>query len=210
MSKRFTEAIAAGILVVFMAGTSVYAQDEKPVKRDLAQKRAGMQQKLQDRRPGAPDRQPGARDKVRDRIHARMGSLTAMFMPISPEVAARLAVRHGLSDQQKQTVKQLYQQFGAKVKPIRERRQSDLKALMVAFRNPNATKEELQRLSEPVLQADRAILDAEFDFWVAFRDVLTPEQQARISSLMAKRAERFPAPGKQQGAKDGNPAVPAR
>ncbi|GEM_PF-1870849 len=189
MFKKCRKVVAAAVACVFVMGIAAYAQTQAPAKRQLsAQQRQMLQQKMQERKQAQPGQSVGAATgQARERVRARMRSLQALLAPPRPHVVQRLANELGLTDQQKQQIKQLYVQFANTTKPIRERKMAAVKEFMTAFRNPAVTKGELQRLAEPVLQADRAILDAEFDFWMAFRGILRPEQQAQFESLMMRQ-----------------------
>lgn len=186
MLKRIRSVIAVVSACIFVTGIAAYAQTQAP--RPKAGNQARVQQKARQASPRQADAQ-----RLRERIGARMGSLNAMLMPPSPEWVQKLAVRLGLTDQQKQQIRQLYVTFQNAVKPIRQQKIEATRAFMTAFRNPNVTKAELERLSEPILRADRAILDAEFDFWLSFRSVLNAQQQAQLQTLMMQKA------GKQMG-----------
>ena len=86
-----------------------------------------------------------------------------------------------------------------------------LKAFMTAFKDPNVTKSDLERLSEPVLQAEKSILDAEFDFWLALRGILNPQQQAQLQSYMMDMAGKdLLPPGGERPPRGENPAKPAK
>lgn len=204
MYKRTRRVVALVSVCVFVTGIAAYAQAQAP--RQKAADRASVQQKAGQAAPRQVDAQ-----RLRDRVGARMGnSLNSMLMPPSPEWVQKLAVRLGLTDQQKQQIRQLYVSFQSAVKPIRQQKIEATRAFMTAFRNPNVSKAELERLSEPILRADRAILDAEFDFWLGFRAVLNAQQQAQLHSFMMEKAGKQLGDVQRSDRPKGNRALPAK
>jgi Spy/CpxP family protein refolding chaperone len=203
MFSRLRKVIAAVAACIVITGIAAYAQNQAPKpQRAGAAAKPAVRQDAQKAGPQALEA-----ERLRNRARVQLGSLQGMLMPPRPEMIQKLAERLGLTDQQKEQIKQLYTVFENTVKPIRQQKIEALKAFMTAFRNPNVTKAELENLSEPILQADRAILDAEFDFWLAFRPILNPQQQAQLQSFIMRQT------GQDAGNKPrvkGTPAVPAK
>jgi hypothetical protein len=182
MFRKCRKVVAVTVACVFITGIAAYAQT---VQRAKGQSPPARQQAMQQRQ----DATAAPEGRFQKQAQARMGSLQALLAPPDPALVQRLAERLGLSDQQKEQIKQLYVQFISTVRPIREQRRAALKEFMTAFKNPSVTKTELQSLSEPILEADKAILDAEFDFWLAFRPILNVQQQAQMQQFMLQKAD---------------------
>lgn len=211
MFTRIRKTIAVGVACLFVTGVAAYAQTQQPAaKRDQAAKRAAVQRQAQNR----AGQQAQVQGVSQNRIRARQGSLQAILAPPNPALVARLAQHLGLTDEQKTQIRQLYATFAQTARPIRERRMAALKEFTTAFKDPAVTKADLERLAEPILQADRAILDAEFDFWLAFRGILTPAQQTQIQSMLEKGIRGMMAnPNADRPLPNGRtqpPAAPAR
>lgn len=209
MFKKCRRVVAVAVVCIFVTGIAAYAQTVQRSKNQDPARQQAMQQKMKQRQDAAA----APEGRFQKPIQARFGSLQALLSPPPPQVLQRLADRLGLSEEQKAQIKQLYVQFHETTKPIREQRMAALKAFMTAFRDPNVTKGDLESLSEPVLQAEKAILDAEFDFWLALRGTLNPQQQAQLESYMMNMAGRdlLPPGGERAPRTRGeNPAGPAK
>lgn len=184
MFRKCRRVVAAAVACVLITGIAAYAQvAQKPRNQNPARQQA-IQQRMQQRQ--GPAGAPEGRFRKQQQP-PMMGNLQGMLLPPSPQVIEKLAVRLGLSDAQKQQIKQLYAGYADTTKTIREKRMANLKAFMTAFKDPKVSKADLERLSEPILQADKAILDAEFDFWLGLRGTLNVQQQSQLQSFMLER-----------------------
>lgn len=210
MFRKCRSVVAVVVACIFITGIAAYAQTvQRSKSQDPAARQQAIQQKMQQRQ----DAMAAPEGRFQKQARARMGSLQGLLLPPDPQVIQRLAVRLGLSEEQKAQIKQLYVQFVNTTKPIREQRMAALKAFMTAFKDPNVTKSDLERLSEPVLLAEKSILDAEFDFWLGLRGILNTQQQAQIQSYMMNMAGKdlLPPGGERTPrAKGENPARPAK
>ncbi len=180
MFRKCRKVVAVAVACVFITGIAAYAQTTQRTKNQDPARQQATQQKMKQRQ----DAVAAPEGRLQKQVRARFGSLQALLSPPPPEALQKLAARLGLSEDQKAQIKQLYVQFVGVTKPIREQRMADLKAFMTAFKDPKVTEADLQRLSEPILHADKAILDAEFGFWLGLRGILNPQQQAQLQSFM--------------------------
>ncbi|HUV05589.1 MAG TPA: hypothetical protein VMX94_10835 [Armatimonadota bacterium] len=175
MLTRTKKALAASLAVIVLIGLAAYAQTAQQPR---------------------VNRQAGARQGM-----AGLGMHPQRFLlPPNKTQMARLAELLGLTEEQKQKIGELDVQFRSTVKPILEQRSAAVKELFQALQAPSPNKGALESAANKVEQADRAILSAEFDFWIGFKQVLTAQQQEALTKFMQEKMEKRPAgPGGRPG-----------
>lgn len=193
--------IATAVVVgVFVVGIAAHAQVQPVRERPAvaARQQAGMQRMQQAQKLGQQSEAQAARWRQHPGLQVSLRGVIALP---NPRVLQRVATALGLTEEQKEQIKQLYKQFAETTKPYREQRIEAAKAFVTAFRDPNVGKAELEALVEPVLQAERAIISAQLDFWVSLRGVLTPEQQTNLPAMIQRAGQEMrnrPVPGAQR------------
>ena len=187
MFKRSRKAVAASLALMFLVGLAAYAQTQPRLRRVPKQTPAVAGQV-----------QPSGIDPATKREYFfRVISLQRLLAPPNRRELERLVVMLGLTEEQKQQIKELYKQFFAKVSPISQERGAAVRELLTILQQPAPSKGALQAVANKVEQADRAILDAEFDFWLAFKSILNPQQQAQVSGYIQQKALQEMGPGSQ-------------
>ncbi len=125
-------------------------------------------------------------------------SLQRLLLPLGPRELQRIAIALGLTEEQKQQIKALYEQFRNTLKSVGPERGAAVKGVLTVLQEPSPSKGQLQSAANKVAQADAAILDAEFDFWLALKGILNPQQQAQLNTYIQQQAQRGlggPRPG---------------
>lgn len=184
MFKNRRKAVAASVACILVLGLAAYARmDAQPPKNRANMTKREMLQKRSERRVGEQ-----AQWKLRH--GCAYLSLQRFLRPPGKAGLRRMAAAIGLTEQQREQIKQLYQQFFEASKPVMARRGEAVKEFMAAWQSPSLTEGQRQSLSQPILQADSDILDVEFDFWLGLRGILNNEQQAKFSQFMQMRARK--------------------
>jgi len=156
-------------------------------------------------RPGA-QRWPGLDTGDRAQRFYRFVCLERYLMPPSRAELEKLAVAIGLTEEQKQRIRELYQQFFTKVKPLYDQKAAATKEVLDILQSPSPNKGALTAAGNKVNHAVSAILDAEFDFWLDFRAILNTQQQAAFIQFMQQKVTREMNPPIQRpGAGPGGP-----
>jgi len=183
MFKKNKKTLAASVACIFILGLAAYAQTQAGVRRPNKRPGVTKQQMIQRR-----DGQLRETAQRRPRYGLAFLNLQRFLRPPSPMQMRRLAAAVGLTEEQKEQIKQLYRQFLEASRPIMEQRGAAVREFLAAWQSPSVSKGQLQSLSQPILQADRDILDAEFDFWLGLREILNAEQQTKFGQYMEMRA----------------------
>ena len=132
-----------------------------------------------------------------------MASLVRILMPPRPEQLAKIGIGMNVTDQQKADIKNLYQTFNAAVKVVGPTRGEALKGVLTLIQQPTPNKADLQAGAGKVLDADKAILDAEFDFWIGLKGILGAQGSTAVDTFMKNRAM-----GEMAGGRHGGPGGP--
>ena len=183
MFTRTRKALAVSVALIFVTGLAVYAQTQpKPRTPKQRPAIAGQQQAGQQQRPNITPEQ-------KRELALRFVSLQRLLRPPTPQEMQRMAMMLSLTEEQKQSIKALYEQFVAKTKPAGEARGAAVKEVLNALQSPVPSKGDLQSSANKVEQADRTVLDAEFDFWIGFKGIMSSQQQqTQINTYMQQRA----------------------
>lgn len=188
MFKRGKVAVAAVAASVFLFGIAAQAQVRPARERpNITTRQQAVKERMQRaRKSGQQSEAQALRVKQRAAVQGNLRGLIALP---NPRVMQRAATALALTDEQKEQIKQLYKQFAETTKPVRKQRIEALKAFATAFRDPKVGRAELDALAEPVLQAERAIIGAQLDFWISLRGVLTPDQQAKLQAIVHRAGQ---------------------
>lgn len=127
------------------------------------------------------------------------------LMPPNKRELAQMVTLLGLTDPQKQQIRQLYAAFVGTVRPILQQRAAATKELFAALQSQTPSKEALNAAYDKTEQADKSIVNAEFDFWIALRQILSPQQQQQMMQFMQQKIDREATPR----TRVKNPAPPA-
>lgn len=127
------------------------------------------------------------------------------LMPPARGEVAQMVTLLGLTDPQKQQIRELYASFVATVRPILEQRAAATKELFAVLQSQTPSKDALNAAYDKIEQADKAIVNAEFDFWIALRQILNPQQQQQMMQFMQRKIDREATPRTRANA----PAPPA-
>ena len=123
------------------------------------------------------------------RAHAAaMAPLQRILMPPNPKEFMRFGIALNLTEEQKAQVKALYQTFGNTLKTIGPPRGEALKGVLNGLQQPTPNKGDLQAGAAKVLDADKAIIDAEFDFWIGLKGILNAQQQTAAQTYLQNKA----------------------
>lgn len=186
MLTRSRKALAASLALVFLAGVAVYAQMQPTARRTPKQ------------RPGIAGQRMQISPEQRRQHMLMFASLQRLLLPPGPGQLHKFAIALGLTEEQKQQIKALYEQFQNTLKSVGPDRGAAVKGVLTVLQGPSPSKGQLQSAANKVEQADGAILDAEFDFWLALKGILNPQQQAQLNTYMQQQAQRGfggPRPG---------------
>ena len=135
----------------------------------------------------------------------RMMSLQRLLMPPGPRQLQRLYEVVGATEEQKQQIKDLCEQFKNTAKPIMEDRAKALKDVAEQLKRPGSSQGTLESAVDRVERFDKAIVDTELGFWKGLKRILTADQQAKLSQMMEQRAMNGPRVMKRhQGGPGGN------
>ena len=185
--------IALLLVVLLVIAVAAYAQG--PAQARKAQKAQGM---------AAAGNQAQAMTPEQRRAHAAaMAPLQRILMPPNPREFLQFGIALNLTDQQKEQVRALYETFGNALKGIWPTRGEALKGVLEGLKQPSPNKGELQAGAARVLDADRAIIDAEFDFWIGLKGILNVQQQTAAQNYLQKRVI-----GELGGGRQGGPGGP--
>lgn len=180
---RSRKALVASLAVILMIGLAAYAQVVQPTRKPATGGRGAAGQ-------GFANQKDVLFDTADRREHFyRFVHLQSFLLPPNKREMERLAVLLGLTEEQKQGIRKLYVQFRDTVKPILEQRGAATKELFGVLQEPSPNKGALESAANKVEQADRAILSAEFDFWLAFREALNAQQQQAFTQFMKQKTE---------------------
>lgn len=207
MFGRSWKVFAVSLVLVFALGLTAYAQVRSQERQTAKEKPdIAAQQRGPGQRPGAPGERPeptgrqGAQGlgpgNAQDGLQG-LASLQRILLPPNRRELQQLSVILGLTEEQKQQIKNLYQQFINTVRPICQQRGPAIRNVLSVLGQPSPSRGALQSAANQVLQADKAILDAEFDFWVAFKNVLNVQQQQALGQALQQRALREEVGGRQ-------------
>lgn len=185
--------VAAALVLVLLIALAAYAQNQQPAKPSRQKLVVG----------GAAGPQGLAARMPMDKTFAlyRNVYLVRYLLPPGRAELERLAVVIGLTEEQKQKILDLCRQFYSKAKPLFEQKAAGTKEVLDLLQSPSPNKGALNAAANKVSQAENAILDAEFDFWLAFRSILNAQQQQGFAQFMQQKAQREiggprpPAPG---------------
>ena len=186
MFKKFRKALAVSIALTLVIGLAVFAQ---PQQRQKGQKQKAGIAGQQNQGAGTQGFGGGQNQGNKQQHFLRMASLQRILMPPGLGELQKLGIALSLTDAQKEQVKALYKQFRETIKPTCQERGPAVQAVLTALSQPSPSKGDLQSAANPVFQADKTIVDAEFDFWIAFKGILnTPQQQQATSQFLQQRA----------------------
>ena len=185
MSIRSKRVLAASLALILVIGLAAYAQTARPRPKPVAPGEDASKQDI-----SVMGNLPVLDIGDRREHFYRFVHLQRFLLPPNRREMARLAVLLGLTEEQKQRIRELYQQFRDTVKPILEQRGAATKELFGVLQGPSPNKVALESAANKVEQADRAILSAEFDFWLAFREALNAQQQQAFTQFMMQKTER--------------------
>ena len=182
---RSRKALAASLAVILMIGLAAYAQVVQPTRKPATCGRGAAGQGFADQKDSLLFDTADRREHFYRFVH-----LQRFLLPPNKREMERLAVLLGLTEEQKQGIRELYVQFRDTVKPILEQRGAATRELFGVLQGPSPSKGALESAANKVEQADRAILSAEFDFWLAFREVLNTQQQQALGQFIKQKSER--------------------
>ena len=182
---RSRKALAASLAVILMIGLAAYAQVVQPTRKPATGGQGTAGQGFADQKDSPLFDTADRREHFYRFVH-----LQRFLLPPNKREMERLAVLLGLTEEQKQGIRELYVQFRDTVKPILEQRGAATKELFGVLQGPSPNKVALESAANKVEQADRAILSAEFDFWLAFREALNAQQQQAFTQFMMQKTER--------------------
>lgn len=205
MLKQSRKAVAVGLVLVLVIGLAAYAQT-RPAPKGPREKPAGRMPL--DAELEAIKGFPILDDIGRPDGFYRLVCLQRHLLPPAKRELARLITLLGLTDQQKEQLRQLYIQFRDKVKPVLDQRAGATKEVFTLLQSQSPSKEALHAAAARVSQCDTQILNAEFDFWLAFRTILNPQQQQALSQFIQQKSQPgigIGGPGKQPGRPFGPP-----
>ena len=188
---KATKLIALMLVVILVVALAVCAQAARPNKPN-------------GQAMAATGNQAQAMSPEQRRAHAAaVASLTRILFPPRPEQLAKVGIGMNLTDQQKEQVKTLYQTFGAAVKASAPARAGNLKDVLTLIQQPTPNKADLQAGAAKVMDGDKAILDAEFDFWIGLKGILGAQGSTQVDTFMKNRAM-----GEMEGGRHGGPGGP--
>ena len=172
---KATKMIALLLTVLLVVAVAAYAQ----APRQKGQKAQALAANGNQAQAMTPDQR---------RAHAAaLASLTRILMPPGPKEFMRFATALNLTEEQKQQVKALYQTFGNALKAVGPGRGEALKGVLTLLQQPSPNKADLQAGAAKVLDGDKAILDAEFDFWIGLKGILGAQGSTAVDSFMKNR-----------------------
>lgn len=152
----------------------------------------------------AGDQQAAGMTPDQRRAHmAAMAPLQRILMPPPPQDFLKFGIALNLTDAQKEQVKALYHTFGDALKGIGPGRGEALKGVLTLLQQPTPNKGDLQAGAARVLDGDKAIIDAEFDFWIGLKGILNAQQNTALGSYMQNKAM-----GEMAGGRHGGPGGP--
>jgi len=173
---KATKVIALLLIVLLVVAVAASAQ-------------APRQKGQHARAMAAADQGAAAATPDQRRAHAAaMASLVRILFPPRPEQLAKVGIGMSLTDDQKAQIKTLYETFGAAVKAVAPARGEALKGVLTGIQQPSPNKADLQAGAAKVLDGDKAILDAEFDFWIGLKGVLGAQGSSAVSSFLQNKA----------------------
>ena len=182
----FKKALAVSIVLTLVIGLAVFAQPQQGQKGQ--KQKAGIAGQ-QNQGAGTQGFGGGQNQGNKQQHFLRMASLQRILMPPGLGELQKLGIALSLTDAQKEQVKALYKQFRETIKPVCQERGTAVQEVLTALSQPSPSKGDLQSAANPVFQADKTIVDAEFDFWIAFKGILnTPQQQQATSQFLQQRA----------------------
>ena len=185
---KATKMIALLLIVLLVVATAAYAQ----APGQKGQKAQALAANGNQAQAATPDQR---------RAHAAaLASLTRILFPPRPEQLAKVGIGLNLTDAQKAQIKALYETFGAAVKAVAPSRGEALKGVLTAIQQPTPNKADLQAGAAKVLDGDKAILDAEFDFWIGLKGILGAQGSSAVSSFLQNKAM-----GEMSGGRGGPP-----
>lgn len=186
MFKKFRKALAVSIALTLVIGLAVFAQPQQG--KNGQKQKAGIAGQ-QNQGAGTQGFGGGQNKANKKEYYLRMASLQRILMPPGLGELQKLGIALSLTDAQKEQVKALFKQFRETVKPVCQERGTAVQGVLTALSQPSPSKGDLQSAANPVFQADKTIVDAEFDFWIAFKGILnTPQQQQATSQFLQQRA----------------------
>lgn len=190
MFARSKVIVAVALVLVFVIGLAAYAQVQPKVRvpRTKVQAQPGMQQGAFQ---GLADLDP----QIRKEHWYAFVNVQRFMRPPSRQELERLSVMLSLTEQQKQQIRALYQQFFTNVRPIYIERAAGVKEMLAVMQSPAPSKGAFESAVKKVEQADRALLMAEFDFWAAFKNILNAQQQTQVQSFLQQRVQMEAGPG---------------
>ena len=168
--------LVVAIVLILVVSLAAYAQ--APQKPNHTGRQAGM----------AGQQRPNITPEQKREMALRFVSLQRLLRPPTPQEMKKMVMMLSLTEEQKQSIKTLYEQFVAKTKPAGEARGAAVKEVLNALQSPVPSKGDLQSSAAKVEQADRAVLDAEFDFWIGFKGIMNTQQQTQLNTYMQQRA----------------------
>jgi len=174
---RTTRLIALLLIVLLVVAVAAYAQAPRQKGQHAKAMAAAGQGQAQ-----------GANQEQRRAHAAAMASLVRILFPPRPEQLAKVGIGLSLTDEQKAQIKALYETFGAAVKAVAPTRGEAVKGVLTAIQGTSPNKADLQAGAAKVLDGDKAILDAEFDFWIGLKGVLGAQGSSAVSSFLQNKA----------------------
>lgn len=188
--------VAVALVLVFVFALMAYAQNQPQVKPAKQKPVVGGF--------AGPQGLIGRRPMDKTYWFYRNVYLQRYLLPPGRGEVEKLAVTIGLTAEQKQKILELCKQFMEKVRPLLEQKAAGTKEVLDILQSPSPNKGALNAAANKVSQAESAILDAEFDFWLAFRGILNAQQQQGFAQYLQQKVQREiggprpPAPGAPQ------------
>jgi len=197
MFKKSKKVLVAALILVLALGLAVYAkpqlsssngQGQQQVTGNQGPGAAGQQRNLNRGQGANPQGLGGGNQGGEHQNFLRLASLQRILLPPMPRELERMSLVLNLTEEQKQQVKTLYQQFFNTVKPIGQTRGTAVKNVLDTLQGASPTKGALQSAANQVFQADNAIVDAEFDFWLGLKTILNSQQQQSLGQYIQQKA----------------------
>lgn len=198
MFKKFRKTIAVSIALTLALGLTAYAQLQQGPRGQKQKAGIAGQQRVLNQRQGMASRQNQGGAGIQGLGGLGLGSkqmncfafasLQRILFPPNLRELRNLELILGLTDTQKEQVKTLYKQFIDTAKPVCQERGTAVQGVLTALSQPSPSKGSLQSAANQVFQADKTIVDAEFDFWLGLKSILNPQQQQSMTQFMQQKA----------------------
>lgn len=112
-----------------------------------------------------------------------MRNVVSVFAPPSPEEQQKIATTVGLTDEQKQQMKEVSDRYRSQAQTLRDKYQTAYSDVVGLMESTDPDKGNVAAKLKNFNSVHQQIVEVEVQYWVDFKSILTPEQNQKFWNL---------------------------